>query len=53
MTRFRKMYALLDTKTGCQSKSLKIEDIVCGMWQIIVIFTMCMTKETFLDEMEG
>lgn len=41
----------LGTKTGCQSKSLKIEDIiVCGMWQITVIFTTCITKETFLDE---
>lgn len=40
--------------TKCQSKSLKIEDvIVCGMWQITVIATTCVTKETFLEEMQG
>ena len=35
----------LGTKAKCQSKSLKIEDmIVCGMWQITVIFTVYVTK---------
>lgn len=37
----------LGTKTKCQSKSLKIEDMtVCGMWQISVTATECITRET-------
>lgn len=41
----------LATQAKCQSKSQKIEDmIVCGMWQIIVTATRCITKEAFLEE---
>lgn len=44
----------LGTKAKCQSKSLKIEDmIICGMWQITVTATKCITKETVLEEMQG
>lgn len=27
--------------------------IVCGMWQITVIATMCIIKGTFLEEIQG
>lgn len=44
----------LGTKAKCQSKSLKIEDmIICGMWQITVTATKCITKEAVLEEMQG
>ena len=44
----------LGTKVKCQNKSLKIEDmVVCGMWQITVTATKCITKETFLEEIQG
>lgn len=44
----------LGTKVKCQSKSLKIEDVTaCGMWQITVTATKCITKEAFLEEMQG
>lgn len=43
----------LGTKAKCQSKSLKIEDmIVCGMWHITVTATKCVTKEAFPEEMQ-
>lgn len=44
----------LGTKAKCQSKSLKIEDmIICGMWQITVTATEYITKEAVLEEMQG